>query len=485
MAYHGTTGRPSGIIDLKKLERESRGLLCLGFLVSVIVHALFGLYLTYGFRHAEIRPVDLNEQLPITIVFRTIPPKRDMPFTVDRHSSSRKVLAKRKTTAVPPLMSGKPVSGVHESPTAFLHEGVSGIEPGVHGYDPSAKAPFGSSDHTPGELGIGIGDGGIQRFDHRHIHMTDEMIDIDHLDTGEFKGLAIIDPQDKHNVKGYIHIPRAIIGSLYTPEGGTAIVIQNIRDFIVNAFSGVEMKIDPPVFLSSQNIHRYPFLYIPAVAGDRITGEEAENLRRYFDNGGFILIEPYNMCDITIDKKIGSVIRQIFPDHPLETIPWEHRIFHCYYDVYDMDSPTWEADKKNEIEFKGIFLDGRLVLVYTSGCREVFSAILDRSGADQPYTGGKDMTHPEYEAAEFLPQVASLGSIPPTRNDILVGNPKAYRICINSFVYALTRQGSIAQQFIEASTVTVQTPRDMWQIQYRSQWRHTERSDFNPDWNGE
>jgi hypothetical protein len=149
-----------------------------------------------------------------------------------------------------------------------------------------------------------------------------------------------------------------------------------------------------------------------------------------------------------------------------------------------MESPSWSRDRNHEIVIEGIFLNGRLAVIYTRGCREVFSDIVDRGGSRQALPAEYDITYPEYEAGEFSPRTASLIREPQAAQTVTLGNPKAYRLCINAFVYALTRQGTIARKLVDSSTVTVQTLRDMWQIQYREQWRETERSGFNPGWNG-
>ncbi|MEX0684611.1 MAG: DUF4159 domain-containing protein [Balneolales bacterium] len=114
------------------------------------------------------------------------------------------------------------------------------------------------------------------------------------------------------------------------------------------------------VAIGSQELHRYPFVYMTGHGNIVINSAEASNMRKYLDNGGFLYIDD----DYGFDPYIRPVIKEIFPDEELIELPLSHPIYSQVYDFPDGLPKIHEHDN-NPPQGYGIYRDGRLVLFYT------------------------------------------------------------------------------------------------------------------------
>ena len=72
--------RISDIIDIKKLEHESRKYLCLGFVVAILVHIIAGIYLYYRLPPARYRIAEKKYREPIPVDIIILPPRIRNPY---------------------------------------------------------------------------------------------------------------------------------------------------------------------------------------------------------------------------------------------------------------------------------------------------------------------------------------------------------------------------------------------------------------------
>ena len=95
------------------------------------------------------------------------------------------------------------------------------------------------------------------------------------------------------------------------------------------------LKVNPnPVVLDLDDpkLFDYPFLYIIEPGhGMGLMPEQAETLRRYCLNGGFVMVDDF----WGEDEWLGFYedLKLAFPDREPEELPLEHPIFHCVYDL--------------------------------------------------------------------------------------------------------------------------------------------------------
>lgn len=114
------------------------------------------------------------------------------------------------------------------------------------------------------------------------------------------------------------------------------------------------------VELSSSEIFNYPVLFLTGHGKIVLSEIEIKNLREYLQNGGFLYIDD----DYGLDKYIRKELKKIFPDKNLLEIPFEHPIYHIYYDFPD-GLPKIHEHYKGPPKGYGIFLGERLVVFYT------------------------------------------------------------------------------------------------------------------------
>lgn len=114
------------------------------------------------------------------------------------------------------------------------------------------------------------------------------------------------------------------------------------------------------VDLSSGNIFAYPFLFMTGHGNVVFSDLEAEKLRTYLENGGFLYVDD----DYGLDKAFRREIKKVFPDKDLVEIPFGYGLYNCMYDFRNGPPKTHEHDNKPPQGF-GIFINGRLCVYYT------------------------------------------------------------------------------------------------------------------------
>jgi hypothetical protein len=107
-------------------------------------------------------------------------------------------------------------------------------------------------------------------------------------------------------------------------------------------------------------IFNTPFLYMTGHGRITFTEEEAAQLRRHLTSGGFLFADDcYGM-----DEHFRREIKKVFPDLELQEVPYNHPIYHCFYDFSGGPPKIHEHDGKPAQGF-GIFYQGQLVVYYT------------------------------------------------------------------------------------------------------------------------
>jgi hypothetical protein len=109
-----------------------------------------------------------------------------------------------------------------------------------------------------------------------------------------------------------------------------------------------------------EELFDYPYLYMNGHGTVRLSDAEAQRLRRYLLEGGFLFADDnYGM-----DATFRMTMRQVFPDRPLVEVPFDHPIYHAFYDLPNGPPKIHEHDGKPPQGF-GIFDRGRLIVFYT------------------------------------------------------------------------------------------------------------------------
>jgi hypothetical protein len=114
---------------------------------------------------------------------------------------------------------------------------------------------------------------------------------------------------------------------------------------------------------TDDDFFNYPYIYMTGHGGVRFTDKELDRLRIYLTNGGFLHADDnYGM-----DKSFRREMKRLFPDKEMVELPFDHEIYHCFYDFPQGLPKIHEHDGKPAQGF-GIFHEGRLVVFYTYEC---------------------------------------------------------------------------------------------------------------------
>ena len=113
----------------------------------------------------------------------------------------------------------------------------------------------------------------------------------------------------------------------------------------------------------SPDLFSYPFVHLTGHGNVVFNAAEQENLRNYLLSGGFLHIDD----NYGLNEFIRKQIKQLMPESELIEIPANHPIFQKPY-LFSAGLPKiHEHDGKRPQAF-GIFINNRLVLLYTYEC---------------------------------------------------------------------------------------------------------------------
>jgi hypothetical protein len=130
---------------------------------------------------------------------------------------------------------------------------------------------------------------------------------------------------------------------------------QNIQTTLTRKVSVVDV--------GSAEIVNYPFVHMTGHGNVVFSANDIQNLRNYLTSGGFLHIDDNYGMDAFIRKEI----KKIFPNNNLVEIPSNHPIFQAPYSFAN-GLPKIHEHENNKPQAFGVFIEGRLVLLYTFEC---------------------------------------------------------------------------------------------------------------------
>ncbi len=397
---------PSDAIDMEKLEKETQKMLYLGVLFAVSFHA--ALASLFVFQQSAVQVVK-----PPTMELVIRRPRMTKPFEFKKQRVQEREYQKKEMT--------------ERKPTAEIRTKV------VQAASMSTISAF--SMNTDMEIktgdvfipeGVSI-DMATTRTPEKQISMKEEMISLTDLDTGQFKAMVIQDPQDKTSIKGFIYIS-TLWGAQLEPGYPRAVI--RLSD-AVNRYTSITSKVDKHLFIDSSRIFDSPFVFLCATKQFELTEIEARNFGDYLRKGGFAVFDngtptiEFGAAEASLRQSFKAALGSQANFLP---IPNNHPIYHCFFDFNDGPPQGSEAERniasqrsndvgsesvryqghrvtitKQVLYLEGITIDNRLCAIYS----------------DKGY-GIK------WESEE--------------------NNEPQLKMGVNMVVFALTQEGSIAQQ---------------------------------------
>jgi hypothetical protein len=128
--------------------------------------------------------------------------------------------------------------------------------------------------------------------------------------------------------------------------------LRDNTDFPIDTIEQVVSIMDPELF-------EYPFLFATGHGVIKFSAEEKERLRRYLAGGGFLFVNDSYGVDATFRKEMA----ELFPEREVVELPYDHPIYHCFYDFPNGPPKIHEHDGKPPRGY-AIILNGRVVLYF-------------------------------------------------------------------------------------------------------------------------
>jgi len=111
----------------------------------------------------------------------------------------------------------------------------------------------------------------------------------------------------------------------------------------------------------------FPLVYMTGHREFHWSEEEVGRLQRYLKAGGLLVADA--CCGrMSFDLAFRREVARALPEHPLERIALDHPLYHCHYDVTQVDyTPRVREDfgPSDAPQLEGITLDGRLAVIYS------------------------------------------------------------------------------------------------------------------------
>ena len=281
------------------------------------------------------------------------------------------------------------------------------------------------------DLGGGVTDIGVStsKEPDNKIDLKEQLLNLDFLDTGKYQAMVIQDPDNKRNIKGYLHIAQ-----VYSARMVERMVVQGSGNFqtellqspfamgnlvsALNEFTGIHADFSNRLSLSSRELLDVPWVFVPSMLFT-LTEGELNNLGRYLQGGGFILADAGTRdgeADQFLRLMISDALATVGHHAQFKRLPNDHPIFHCYFDFDRPPKPVGArtGEDRSTIDYiVGVEMDGRLVAVFSY------------QGISAGWNGGNSGLTGVNEGSRHL------------------------QFGINIIVFALTQEGSITNRVME------------------------------------
>ena len=137
--------------------------------------------------------------------------------------------------------------------------------------------------------------------------------------------------------------------------------IPNLCRFIKKNTKILINEKEAQVSLDKEELFSYPVLFLTGHGMISFSDKEAENLRNYLLNGGFLYADD----DYGMDKSFRREMKKVFPEREFTELPFSHGIYSVKYKFKNGLPKIHEHDGKAPQGF-AIFDDfGRIMVFYT------------------------------------------------------------------------------------------------------------------------
>ena len=210
-----------------------------------------------------------------------------------------------------------------------------------------------------------------------------ELIDVEALDTGRYHAMVIQDPNDKQNIRGFLHI------AVVYPTSITKQSMEWINKYVVpglanlagamNQYTGIKADVRGRFPFNSRQMFSTPWVYVRyGIHRGATTDGELKTLGEYALSGGFVHVDGH-----------GAMWQQTWAEWIIVTSlkfnglergrHWEfdhtgsdHPLFHCFF---DFEEPPTGGHGEHYLcsagyvvpqvpYFDTVSIDGRMIIMY-------------------------------------------------------------------------------------------------------------------------
>lgn len=135
-------------------------------------------------------------------------------------------------------------------------------------------------------------------------------------------------------------------------------------EFLAQVTHESNIQADPKLYqvkLESDELYRYPFAVMTGEGNFQLTPAQRDALRDYLTHGGFVIASA-GCSNPAWAKSFRDEIMQAFPQLTLRRLDNSHPIFHCLYEIPNLDL----GKSSGQAHLEGLEIDGKIVLVFSS-----------------------------------------------------------------------------------------------------------------------
>lgn len=187
------------------------------------------------------------------------------------------------------------------------------------------------------------------------------------------KSFVIVDYNNKQNIKGNISLAM-VWGEHFVPPQRYLRGFIHLKEALVK-WTGINVEMDKHLTLSSPRLLSKPFIYITTEESFDTSKMERDNLKKYLENGGFIVLE--NPIPQTETSPAEASLKQMIIDvlgssTKFVPIPNDHPLYNCFWDFSDGPPNGAEIDSFNRLMTKpviyleGVWIRNRLAVVFSN-----------------------------------------------------------------------------------------------------------------------
>ncbi len=358
--------KPSDIIDISKLEKETQKLLFVGLIFAFILHPVVGSY--FMFKKSD---ETVAGNYPVKFVFNSA--RLLKPFELKPKYASKRMLQREKMSYKLPDAQLE----TRTDPTIEIKENLDNLNIETKIIPENEPDTFYLNDKDTGVPVISESG--------RQISMKEELISVGDHDTGRYRAMIIQNP-DKFDLQGFVYISTTWGSQLKVSDHLKRSIISLTE--AVNRYTDIEAKVGSHLLLDSHKLFTTPLVIITTDKAFELTPIERKNFGAYLKAGGFAFIdngEPVQEC-----SQAESSLRQMLRDTLGKGIKFkpilnDHPLYHCYFDFDDGPPQGSEiqlvqttttgiqgataqnsAMSKTVPYLEGIWIDGRLAVVYSN-----------------------------------------------------------------------------------------------------------------------